>query len=347
MRCWFVLALAGCGFNPSSGTSDAGGSDAGVGSDASPMGSRTLTVDLGNTHGELDAFPLLVRLDSTRVVYADVPDPTTGFTFTDPSGATLEYDVDHWDPTGTSALWVRVLAIPTTGTTLTMTYGAGQHQAQSLRTWSGFTQVLHFDTAAVADSVGAAFAPMPTNVTPGPGQIGDAGGFADASSFVNFGNGTQLYNGWSSFTLDFWLYLDYASQPGSNVNIMNRGGPLAYGIYTPFVDTGDFAIDWMFGLDTALTMYIPVPLQQWAHIGVTWDGTTIIGWLNGNMPFSMSPPIIPNSLASDANASDSFSLGLGLTGSLDELELDRAVHPIDWIPAEYKSQTDQAITFGP
>jgi hypothetical protein len=101
MRCWFVLALAGCGFHPSSATSDAGGSNVG-GSDASLMGSRTLTVDLGNTHNELDDFPLLVQLDSTRVVYADVPDPTTGFTFTDTTGATLDYDVDHWDPTGSA-----------------------------------------------------------------------------------------------------------------------------------------------------------------------------------------------------------------------------------------------------
>ncbi len=346
MRCWFVLALAGCGFHPTSASSDAG-SDA-TGSDAPMTGSRTLAVDLGNTDNELDDFPLLVLLDSTRVVYADVPDPTTGFTFTDPSGATLDYDVDHWDPTGTSALWVRVPAVPTTGTTLTMTFGTGQHAAQSLATWSGFTQVLHFDTASVIDSGGTAFAPMPTNVTPHPGQIGNAGGFANASSLVNFGAGTQLYNGWSAFTLDFWLYLDYDSKPTSSPSILNRGGPLVYGVYTPYLDNGDFAAQWVFATTASVIASAPVSLKQWTHIALTWDGTTMTGWANGAVASTGVPAGAPTSLISDPTT-NSFSLGMGFTGDLDELELDRNTAHLspDWIPAEYKSQTDQAITFSP
>ena len=346
MRCWFVLALAGCGFHPSSGTSDAGGSDA-TGSDAPMTGSHTLTVDLGNTHDELDDFPLLVQLDSTRVVYADVPDPTTGFTFTDASGATLEYDVDHWDPTGTSALWVRVPAIPTTGTTLTMTFGTGQHAASPLATWSQFTQVLHFDTPPVIDSGGTAFAPMPTNVTAQVGQIGNAGAFAGSSSLVNFGAGTQLYNGWSAFTLEFWLYLDYDSKPANGVNILNRGGSLAFGAYAPQLDDGDFAASWIFESTANETVAIPVSLKTWTHIAMTWDGSTITGWANGVLMSTNTFPYT-TTLLSDPST-DSFSLGMGFVGKLDELELDRNTAHLspDWIPAEYKSQTDQAITFSP
>ena len=343
MRCCVLLALAGCGFSPSASTHD--GNTGSGGSDASGSGSRTLTVALGNAN-ELDDFPLLVLLDSTRVDYADVPDPTTGFTFTDPSGATLDYDVDHWDPTGQSALWVRVPMIPTTGTILTMAFGSGQHQSQALATWSGFQQVLHFDTSALTDSSGRAFAPIPHSVTAQPGQIASAGGFATTSQ-VGFGDGTQLYNGWSDFTLDFWLYLDYDSQPTSFVTIMNRGGPLQSAVYSP-LNSGDFAAAWSFGVHGILTVVIPMSLKQWTHIAMTWDGATMTGWADGHMEYTMPAPGGATSLASDPTV-DSFTLGPGFQGSLDELELDRDVahRAPDWIPAEYRSQTDHAIAFSP
>ena len=44
---------------------------------------------------------------------------------------------------------------------------------------------------------------------------------------------------------------------------------------------------------------------------------------------------------------DVFTLGAQLNGSIDEFELDQAERPGDWIGAQYKSQTDQAITFSP
>jgi hypothetical protein len=53
----------------------------------------------------------------------------------------------------------------------------------------------------------------------------------------------------------------------------------------------------------------------------------------------------PESLADDLDVFDSFFLGSVFQGSIDELELEQTAHPVDWIPAEYKAQTDQAITF--
>jgi biopolymer transport protein ExbB len=354
MRCCLALALAACSFHSNAAPGDgATGSDGSVGSDGGQAhgGSRTLIVDLGNQTDELDGFPLLVVLDSTRIDYSAVTDPATGFTFTEGSGSSgsaLEYDVDHWDPTGRSALWVLVPRAPAgQSLTLTMRYGENQHAANTLKTWNGFAQVLHFDNAG-SDAAGTYFQPTPTSVAAQVGRIGSAGGFGSDSQ-IAFRRGNELYNfGVAAFTLQFWLYLDYASAPDEPVGVLNRGGPLQSGEYDPSFAGGDFTAQWTFANGATEISYAPVPLQQWTHVAVTWDGTTLTEWSNGVAGSTQVVDMAGTTLSTDNSNSDSFVLGCGFAGAIDELELyQQHALPGDWIPAEYRSQSDQAITFMP
>jgi hypothetical protein len=345
MRSWLALALASCGFQPAAGVVDGplAGSDAPSSSVTSP---RTLTVQLGNSV-PLSSFPLLVVLDSTRVDYAQVADPLTGFTFTDATSAVLDYDVDHWDPSGTSTLWVRVPTIASgSPTTIQMAFGASQHAADAFGVWGNYEQALHFEPP-IHDSSGTEFAPTPTGVTSSTGMIGSAATFADGSK-ITFANGYELYKHWSTCTLQFWIYADYGSI-GTSVATMDRGGPFSQGRIDPSSGSPTFAIDWFFESVQLESLAVPMPLRQWTHVAYTWDGLTLIAYENG-VAISNYQPLggaTPESLADDLDVFDSFSLGSVFQGSFDELELEQTAHPVDWIPAEYKAQTDQAITFGP
>ena len=75
---------------------------------------RQLTID--NTGlSALTDFPVLVVLDGTRIRYS-----TTGadLRFTDTSATPLPYEIETWNPAGTSYVWVKVPTIAA-GTTTT------------------------------------------------------------------------------------------------------------------------------------------------------------------------------------------------------------------------------------
>ncbi|HEY3806070.1 MAG TPA: LamG-like jellyroll fold domain-containing protein [Kofleriaceae bacterium] len=344
MRWWFVFALAAlsaCGFSPKNASGD-GGIDGPMidgGSGSSAPVTVTLTVDLGNGSNDLTDFPLLVELDSTHIDYSSVPDPTTGFTFlASGSGQPLDYDVDHWDPHGTSALWVHVPLVTAGSTpTLTMTYGTGQHAASSFDTWSGFTQVLHFDSPNGGDSVGTFFTPAATDVATAAGEIGSAAGFVTGST-VGFANGNLLYEHWDTFTLELWLYMDYDSPPAA-ANVFQRGTDIV-GLYNT---TAALSTAWDLDNNTPVGNNLAFPLRTWTLVAITWASGTLTGYVNGAAISSASG----SSTKLTGDLTQSFTLGSGFQGRIDELELDKQQHPNDWFPAEYKSQTGAAVTFGP
>jgi hypothetical protein len=343
MRSWLALALASCGFQPSAAVVDGPpvGSDASGPSVTSP---RTLTVQLGNSV-PLSSFPLVVELDSTRIDYAQIADPLTGFTFTDATSTVLDYDVDHWDPSGTSAIWVRVPTVAGGApTTIQMAFGSDQHHADAFGVWGNYEQALHFEPS-ITDSSGTEFAPTPTGVTSTTGMIGSAATFANGSK-IAFANGYELYKHWSACTLQFWIYADYSSI-GVSVGTMDRGGPFSQGHIDPNSGSPTFSILWIFEGTQFKSLAVPMPLQLWTHVAYTWDGLTLIAYENGVAMTSYQPlgGAVSESLADDFDSFDSFFLGTVFQGSFDELELEQTAHPADWIPAEYKAQTDQAITF--
>ncbi|HEY1551573.1 MAG TPA: DUF2341 domain-containing protein [Kofleriaceae bacterium] len=346
-----VLALAGCSFSPNSTTKDAGvGGDAGTPADGAQMG--TLFIDIGNTT-ELDNFPMLAVLDSTTGAFPglkNVTDPTTGFTFADANGTQLAYDVDHWNPSGTSTIWVRVPAImPGDGgnaTPIYMTYGDNQTAAQPFSTWNGYTQVLHFDTVAATDSAGTQFEPSPTDISTRTGEIGSAAGFG-SSSEIAFTNGAQLYSHWDAFTLQFWLDVD-AMPVNQELGVMDEGftSPLSDGNYDPFLDSGDFQITWNFDDGETRITTLPLTRQAWTLLTITFDGSNVIGYVNGVQQDLQSPNVTPARLAIGV---DSFVLGNAggnaMSGALDELEVDRVAHTPDWIMSQYLAQTNHAATW--
>ncbi len=335
---------------PADASSDGGG---GGTPDAAQIG--TLFIGIGNTT-ELDNFPMLAVLDSTTGAFpglATVTDPTTGFTFADSSCKQLAYDVDHWDPHGTSTIWVRVPVITPGGdgsgyTQIYMTYGEHQTAAQPFSTWSGYTQVLHFDTVAATDSAGTEFEPSPTNIATRAGEIGSAAGFG-SSSEIAFSNGNQLYSHWDAFTLQFWLNID-AMPVDQVIGVMDQGSdaPLSDGNYDPFLDSGDFQITWMFDDDEIRITTLPIARQTWTLLAITWDGTNMIGYVNGEQLDVQTPTVTPNRPAL-AGALDSFVLGNAggnaMSGAIDELEVDRVPHTADWILARYRAQTNMAATW--
>ena len=94
-------------------------------------------------------FPILLRLDSSRIDYAKTQDDGDDLRFTDADGNLLAHEVQDWDEDGTSLVWVEAPEIEggSASSYLYMYYdNASAKDGQDAEgVWDGFTAVWHLD----------------------------------------------------------------------------------------------------------------------------------------------------------------------------------------------------------
>ncbi len=101
---------------------------------------RKITFDNSSQAENLTNFVVMVKLDSTRVDYAKTQGSGQDIRFTDSDGTTLlSYEIEKWDESGTSTVWVEVPQIDASSATdyIYMYYGnTGATDAQdATNTW--------------------------------------------------------------------------------------------------------------------------------------------------------------------------------------------------------------------
>src|SRR3989344_2183936 len=87
---------------------------------------RKITFDNSAQTENLTNFPVLVKLDSTRINYSNTQDSGQDIRLTDSDGTTLlSYEIEKWDETGSSYVWVKVPQIDASSSTdsIYMYYG--------------------------------------------------------------------------------------------------------------------------------------------------------------------------------------------------------------------------------
>ena len=93
----------------------------------------------------VDGFPVLVRLNSSRISYADVKNAGADLKFTDASGETVyPHEVDTWNASGESLVWVRLPQLAK-GAKFRMYYGDATvtTSPSSTPVWQGYDLVCH------------------------------------------------------------------------------------------------------------------------------------------------------------------------------------------------------------
>ena len=110
----------------------------------------------------LSGFPVLVRLQANSPAgfsYADLQNPATGadLCFVDMGGNGLPFEIDTWNASGESLVWVRLPSM-TNGTEFVMCWGGGTSGKTVCgeSPFSGYVGVWHMSEASgpVADSSG-------------------------------------------------------------------------------------------------------------------------------------------------------------------------------------------------
>jgi hypothetical protein len=285
-------------------------------------------------------FPVLIRLDAQSIDYAMITNPRTELAFADPDGTPLPFDIDTWNPGGESDIWVQVPQIDATNTDfITLHFGPGALGLYNpTLAWSSYAYVVHLGSQ-LGSALGAVAQANPMNVGTGPGIIGEASTFAGTGNeTIDLGGDTgPLFNVWSAFTLELWVYPDYTGTPSGEPTIFAKGNVLQNG---RLITTGtQFQLDVVFQSGTKY-LHAPATWRHWNQFVYTYDGAVFALYHDGAQ---VGNAAVTGSLPNSGNA---IVLGGSspINGAIDELHVAHAGRNADWIRAEYLAATRQFTT---
>ena len=332
-----------------------------------------LTVARYSGSSPLAGFPVLVRIAAgspSGFSYDDLHSKSDGadIAFIDMEGNGLPFEIDTWDPNGTSLIWVRLPSM-TNGTEFVMCWGSDKSGKTicSDSPFADYVGVWHMSEASgtVVDSSGHLLAATPAGAAAATSSIAVQGAVgngrqcststdASARSYLSIPSYNSRNVG-NTFAVSGWFLLS-ASQT-SDARFFSRkedwqesGGwevickylsesPPKNQISARGASSGNKVEKKLSGLLSA---------SEWQHLFVIYNGTSASVYLNGECIAG------PGTVAAATDNGKALSIGAysndkgsQLVGSVDECRLLDATPSADWAKAEYDSMTKDAfLAFG-
>lgn len=319
--------------------------------------------------------PVAVRLSESisGFSYSDFQVENGGdLLFTDEGGNVLPHEIEKWNTSGESIVWVRVPKFGA-GRRFNAYYGGEAVAQNATGVWSGYAGVWHMseDSGTVADATGNGLDAEPKggDTTQSVATSGPVG-----NGRVNASNGTsnRLEAPYSS-ALD--LYPAQTFSGWVKMSQLNANYTMAIAMHKKSTwDTG-WAVKVMANSSNEVFFWgnsnaggeqlgaqgIPDMLDEWVHIATTWDNYTGYIYINGQ-PWQQvrsgdytsnswqSPPgNNTNPLTFGYTSNGHYEVGPHLTdafqGAFDEFRLSGGAKSAAQIAAEYAAQMPNALTY--
>ncbi len=320
---------------------------------------------------DLDDFPVLVKLDATRIDYAQTQDAGEDLRFYDADGVTLlAHEIERWDEAGTSYVWVRVPRIDAGSGTdyIYMDYGnaAAPDGQNAAAVWSsGYRGVYHLAgdpgaAGAVTDSAGLNPG-VNAGSADGAGVIGDGQDFDGASDYVDLGQNRDFINNATEVTVSAWINPDTTAGTGDILGVTVDGAVDTGASRAAIIRNGDdvqvIARTDDGGSDT-INLYTntsPLTAGSWHYVTATIDYASDVDnvkiYVDGNLEGTFSHDFALNAIPStnSTNAAIGTDEDGGMPwfdGQIDEARIAVVARSADWVAAQHLSMTDSFVTFG-
>ena len=332
---------------------------------------KSFTIDFGGYAGssELVDFPVLVRLSGAGIGgfrYTDFRQANGGdLRFSDADGNLIPHEIDTWNPSGESTVWVRVPSLTRT-TQITAHYGCVRpvRALDAKSVWSnGYAGVWHLGESAptLNESTGSS-----TGFASSSGSgitYAVDGAVSGAVDFGATGGGRRLdaadhdaLDGFDAFTVEMWTY---QTARLSGVNDLALGliakrnkydSEMSYFVH----DNGSGLVlsvssDGLNGTVKKLEMS-PAELNAWQHVAFTYDsaasdGKYFRGYLEGICAKSGGQSA--GRVFAGAGALHLGCLGLNdsrnFPGRIDEVRISHVARSADWVKASHDTVADAAF----
>lgn len=288
-------------------------------------------------------FQVLVRLSETRQSgfhYADCGENGADVRFTLPDGSLLAHEIDTWNTSGESLVWVNISNL-TAATKFRMFWKPRQGKTFPVVspsfTWPGYAGVWHFNDAYPTNSPDSSASHYhavctASDTTKIDGPVGKTYHHPTANAYKTGVTAAVLYGiaNVQNFTISGWMKADSSSCGYAILAI--KGG----------VDTDGWGIN-MQNKATQVTFrgrnnmrYFDCPsITTWRYFTCvyTWGGNVTV-WVDGTNKKSSSPVYASESPGIE------FTFAGGLVGSSDELRIRNGATSEAHAQADYKTQTD-------
>jgi hypothetical protein len=297
----------------------------------------------------LTNFPVALRLHEglSGFRYADFDSPADGgdLRVTDQAtGEPISFEIDTWNPAGTSLVWVCVSRLAGHDTTISLHWGnsavALPGYATSGLTWaSGFGGVWHLQQASGPDSTvyrnnGASFG----NITV-PGLLG-SGQYFDGNDYIQVPDHPSIgTNVVASLTVSAWMKPDVTlTRTNETWRMLEKGDDYFFGQGYSGAGGAVFIVKYT-NLVFSAGNSMDLGSNEWHHICGTYNGATLRiytdGTLSGSQP--LAPMIDDDKLPLRIGSDDS---GKYFKGAMDETRVESVARSADWIKACYDSQRE-------
>ena len=316
---------------------------------------RKLTFNNAAQAENLVNFPVLVVLNSSRIDYGQTQNSGQDLRFTDSDGVTLlAHEIEKWDESGTSYVWVKVPQIDASSTTdhIWMYYGnatAPDGQDPGAVWSNGYAGVWHLGEASNTTRQDSTCnnndVTDPTNVAAATGKIGSAADFVPTDYLtLSDGAAVGLELG-TQFTLEAWAKGDevttnkviLSKEVSPNISYKIRFSSDRFTVTNSFDGSTDNIVN-QTGTSVAGT---------WYYVVGTYNSPTMDLYLNGSWNKTLATAggsvfngTAPFNIGSKNNGTQPFD------GIIDEARVSNVARSAAWISAQHKSMTDVFITYG-
>ncbi len=269
--------------------------------------------------------------------------------FTGPDRLTLlEDEVEYYDPvTGTLVAWIRIPSLSATANSEIFIYfgdPAASPKPPNSEVWSNqFTAVWHMnnDPSATAPQITDATSFLNHGTTGGTMVVnnlveGKISGGIDFDGVDDYA--TMPVNGFNtdSGTVEMWINLDSIPLINSDYFFAHRQeDPMTDRVYLRVWNTEE----WGTGMGDTYDLIRGSTLDTaaWHHLAITWDGTEVLGFLDGTQDFG------PQSYSALDTVREIFIMtwmpsSESADGTLDELRVSSVPRDSGWIVASYQNQ---------
>ena len=306
-------------------------------------------------------FPVLVKLDPARNGFSYSQFASANgddLRFRDAARNELKYEIESWNPAGTSYVWVQVPAL-VKNTSIWAAWGSPKLATKPSYTtdgsvWSeGYAAVYHADEGSSTHKDSTANARHGTplgNTAAVAGMVAGADQFDGNGDAVRLPKTFGLFGGNQSVTVEFWFKADavapdtyYGTSPvlfqgrGENAWMLTFGDSMAGNSLSPRLNQGGWASPasapgivtgrWYYFSAT----YAPSGTNNWK---VCLDGTIVS---QGTLTGSVTADMLLNNQYGGSDESGTGVTSRWFKGAMDEVRVSGVARSADWLWASWNT----------